>query len=160
MKKLITIGLVLAVVVLGWAADHYYGKAVDWREKYRTAWSTTQQQADTITDMNERQQVLAELDKTHTEALRAAKAENDHLRRQLADGGWRVYVKGKCPVSGTGQSAGASSMGDDARVELSASAGQNVLDIRAGIISDQAKLNYLQDYIRMHCQIKKNPSLR
>ncbi|ECD4797282.1 lysis protein, partial [Salmonella enterica subsp. enterica serovar Cotham] len=29
--------------------------------------------------------------------------------------------------------------------------GQNVLNIRAGIISDQAKLKYLQDYIREQC---------
>lgn len=53
MKKLITIGLVLAVIALGWAADHYYGKAVAWRDKYRAAWSTTQQQADTIDSMQE-----------------------------------------------------------------------------------------------------------
>ncbi|EDM1758393.1 lysis protein, partial [Salmonella enterica subsp. diarizonae] len=30
-------------------------------------------------------------------------------------------------------------------------AGQNVLGIRAGIISDQAKQRYLQDYIRTQC---------
>ncbi|WP_176211884.1 lysis system i-spanin subunit Rz, partial [Salmonella enterica] len=40
------------------------------------------------------------------------------------------------------------SMGNAATVELSDVAGQNVLDIRAGIISDQAKLRYLQEYIR------------
>ncbi|EJZ5009520.1 lysis protein, partial [Salmonella enterica] len=31
-------------------------------------------------------------------------------------------------------------------------AGQNVLDIRAGIIRDQEKLKYLQDYIRTQCK--------
>ncbi|EAA4496187.1 lysis protein, partial [Salmonella enterica subsp. enterica] len=29
--------------------------------------------------------------------------------------------------------------------------GQNVLNIRAGIISDQEKLKYLQEYIRTQC---------
>ncbi|EMD4649763.1 lysis protein, partial [Salmonella enterica] len=43
------------------------------------------------------------------------------------------------------------SVGDAATVELSKGAGQNVLDIRAGIISDQAKLRYLQEYIRTQC---------
>ncbi|EEJ7181748.1 hypothetical protein RL87_005274, partial [Salmonella enterica subsp. enterica] len=44
------------------------------------------------------------------------------------------------------------SMGNAATVELSPGAGQNVLNIRAGIISDQEKLKYLQEYIRMQCQ--------
>ncbi|HAF2716258.1 TPA: lysis protein, partial [Salmonella enterica] len=30
--------------------------------------------------------------------------------------------------------------------------GRNVLGIRSGIISDQAKLKYLQEYIRTQCQ--------
>jgi hypothetical protein len=61
MNRLVTFGLVLAVVALGWTADHYYGKAVDLRDKYRTAY-TTQLQAATIDDMQARQQSLAALD--------------------------------------------------------------------------------------------------
>ncbi|EEK5451792.1 lysis protein, partial [Salmonella enterica] len=44
------------------------------------------------------------------------------------------------------------SVGDAATVELSPVAGQNVLDIRAGVISDQEKLKYLQEYIRAQCR--------
>ncbi|EOF5818420.1 lysis system i-spanin subunit Rz [Salmonella enterica] len=54
------------------------------------------------------------------------------------------------PASTTSASPG--SVGDAATVELSKGAGQNVLDIRAGIISDQAKLKYLQEYIRAQCR--------
>ncbi|EAQ1150916.1 lysis protein, partial [Salmonella enterica] len=43
-------------------------------------------------------------------------------------------------------------VGNGATVELSADAGQNVLDIRAGIISDQEKLRYLQAYVRTQCR--------
>ncbi|WP_079955692.1 peptidase [Salmonella enterica] len=43
-------------------------------------------------------------------------------------------------------------MGNAATVELSRDSGQNVLDIRAGIISDQAKLKYLQEYVRTQCR--------
>jgi len=39
-------------------------------------------------------------------------------------------------------------VGNATQVELTAKAGRNVLDIRAGIISDQAKLDYLQEYVR------------
>ncbi|EBR5511712.1 lysis protein, partial [Salmonella enterica] len=45
-----------------------------------------------------------------------------------------------------------SRMGNAATVELSDVAGQNVLSIRSGIISDQEKLKYLQEYIRAQCR--------
>ncbi|EHP6881822.1 lysis protein, partial [Salmonella enterica subsp. enterica serovar Lubbock] len=45
-----------------------------------------------------------------------------------------------------------SRVGNAATVELSPGAGQNVLNIRAGIISDQEKLKYLQEYIRTQCK--------
>ncbi|EDA3543777.1 lysis protein, partial [Salmonella enterica subsp. enterica serovar Napoli] len=83
--------------------------------------------------------------------LADAKAENDALRRKLDNGG-RVLVKGKCPVSSSAETSSASGMGNDATVELSPGAGQNVLDIRAGIISDQEKLKYLQEYVRTQCR--------
>ncbi|ELG2870201.1 lysis protein, partial [Salmonella enterica] len=58
----------------------------------------------------------------------------------------------KCPVSGKDKTATTSSVGNGATVELSADAEQNVLDIRAGIISDQEKLRYLQAYVRTQCR--------
>ncbi|EBU8673271.1 lysis protein, partial [Salmonella enterica subsp. enterica serovar Panama] len=42
--------------------------------------------------------------------------------------------------------------GDAATVELYPDSGQNVLSIRSGIISDQAKLRYLQQYVMEQCQ--------
>ncbi|EBC6126133.1 lysis protein, partial [Salmonella enterica] len=48
----------------------------------------------------------------------------------------------------TAKTASPGSVGNAATVELSPVAGQNVLNIRAGIISDQEKLRYLQEYIR------------
>lgn len=148
MSRLITGVLLLGVVALGWAVDHYYGKAVDWRDTAHRYQRLAGTQANTISEMNESQRSLAELDKKYTEALSAAKNENDNLRRQLADGSRRMYVRAKCPVSGTAKAAGTGSVGHDAPVELSAIAGRNVLDIRAGIISDQTKIKYLQDYIK------------
>ncbi|EGZ4525185.1 lysis protein, partial [Salmonella enterica subsp. enterica serovar Abaetetuba] len=79
-----------------------------------------------------------------------AKAENDALQRRLAAGG-RVRVKGRCTVPASTTSASASRMGNAATVELSDVAGRNVLSIRSGIISDQAKLKYLQEYVRTQC---------
>lgn len=151
MNKYLIAALAVAVLSLGWAADYYHDKAVEWRTTAQSAQEVTRRQAATITDMNQRQQQLAALDQSHTEALNAAESQNDNLRRQLAAGTRRMYVKGKCPVSGTGKSSGPGGVGNAATVELFAGAGQNVLDIRAGIISDQQKLKYLQDYIRQQC---------
>ncbi|ECJ2666203.1 lysis protein, partial [Salmonella enterica] len=52
------------------------------------------------------------------------------------------------------ETASTSRVGNAATVELSPVAGQNVLNIRAGIISDQAKLRYLQEYVGTQCQRK------
>ena len=142
---------VTAMLALGWATDHYYNQAVSWRESARAGRVVVKMQAATITDMNQRQQKLAALDKTHTEALNAAETENDNLRRQLADGSRRMYVHAKCPATGTRGKTGSGGVGDGATVELAADARQNILDIRAGIIRDQQKLKYLQEYIRQEC---------
>ncbi|EAA8781150.1 lysis protein, partial [Salmonella enterica] len=73
--------------------------------------------------------------------------------RRLASGG-RVRVKGRCTVPASTTTASPGSVGNAATVELSPVAGQNVLNIRAGIISDQEKLKYLQEYVRTQCQRK------
>lgn len=144
-------GLLVAVLWFGWAADHYHDKAIAWRDTAHQSGQRVRQQAATITDINQRQQRLAELDKTHTEALNAAESENDALRRQLAAGTRRMYVHAKCPVSGTGRTSATRSMGDATTVELTADSRRNVLDIRAGIIRDREKLKYLQEYLRTQC---------
>ncbi|EOV8964957.1 lysis protein [Cronobacter turicensis] len=105
---------------------------------------------DAIADMQTRQRDVAALDAKYTQELADANAENDALRKRLDNGG-RVRVKGSCPVSATTKTSGTSGMGNDATVELSDVAGRNVLSIRAGIISDQASLRVLQDYIRQQC---------
>lgn len=151
MSRLITAASVAVVLVLAWCADHYHGKAESWRNTALSYQHLAGKQAATINDMALRQQQLAELDKTHTEALSAAESENDALRRQLAAGTRRMYVHAKCPVSGAGATADTSKMGDGAAVELATDSRQNILDIRAGIISDQAKVKYLQQYIIEQC---------
>ncbi len=94
---------------------------------------------------------LATLDSQYNQELANEKATNDNLRRQLSAGSLKLRVKAKCPANpGSGgavsKSSTAGGVGDDATVELSSDTGSNVLDIRSGIISDQAKLKYLQDY--------------
>ncbi|ECJ2623240.1 lysis protein [Salmonella enterica] len=142
--------LLVSLIVVGRLANHYRNNAITYKEQRDTATHKLTLANETITDMQTRQRDVAALDAKYTKELADAKAENDALQRRLAAGG-RVRVKGRCtvPVSTTPASTG--SVGDAATVELSDVAGRNVLSIRSGIISDQAKLKYLQEYVRTQC---------
>ena len=143
--------LLVSLIVVGRLANHYRNNAITYKDQRDTATHKLKLANETIDDMQGRQRDVAALDARYTKELADAKAENDALRRKLDNGG-RVLVKGKCPVSSSAETSSASGMGNDATVELSPGAGQNVLNIRAGIISDQEKLKYLQEYIRAQCR--------
>ncbi|ASV33880.1 hypothetical protein CJJ18_07660 [Candidatus Williamhamiltonella defendens] len=126
-------GVTLYYRTLYYDAEKARKIAVSDREKQQVAFEQLSQQIQTISALDDR----------HTKELADVQAKNHHLRRKLDRGG-RVLVKGHCPVS----TPRPSSLGHAGTIELSSIAGRNVLDIRAGIISDQAKIKYLQDYIR------------
>jgi prophage endopeptidase len=96
---------------------------------------------------------LVALDKDATEQKERANAENESLRRAVADGTRRLRIAGSCSAGGgnVSSTASAASLADAGSVELSA-AGRSVLDIRAGIIADQAALKAAQVYIREACR--------
>ncbi|EAA8390564.1 lysis protein [Salmonella enterica subsp. diarizonae] len=145
------VSLLIVTAVLAWTTDHYHGNAVKYKDQRDTVTHKLALANATITDMMKHQRDVAALDARYTKELADAQTRNTDLQRRLAAGG-RVRVKGRCtvPVSATPASTG--SVGDAATVELSPDSGQNVLSIRSGIISDQAKLRYLQQYVREQCQ--------
>ncbi|ELD4017790.1 lysis protein [Salmonella enterica] len=143
--------LMIVVAALAWTIDYYHGNAVKYKSQRDTATHSLKLANETITDMQTRQRDVAALDARYTKELADAQTRNTDLQRRLAAGG-RVRVKGRCTVPASTTSASAGSVGDAASVELSTDSGRNVLDIRAGIISDQAKLRYLQDYVRTQCR--------
>ncbi|EDQ7409372.1 lysis protein [Salmonella enterica subsp. diarizonae serovar 16:z10:e,n,x,z15] len=143
--------LLIVVAALAWTTDHYHGNAVKYKSQRDTATHNLKLANEMIDDMQIRQRDVAALDARYTKELADAKAENDALQRRL-DAGGRVRVKGRCTVPYSTTTTRSGSVGDAASVELSSVAGRNVLDIRAGIISDQAKLRYLQQYVREQCR--------
>ncbi|EEC0250878.1 lysis protein [Salmonella enterica subsp. enterica] len=154
-KYWLQLSVTLLIAALAWTTEHYRDNAIQYKSQRDTASHSLTLANATITDMQTRQRDVAALDAKYTKELADAKAENDALQRRLAAGG-RVRVKGRCTVPTQTETASPGSVGDAATVELSDVAGQNVLDIRAGIISDQEKLKYLQEYIRAQCR-KKSP---
>ncbi|EAX0692268.1 lysis protein [Salmonella enterica] len=141
------VSLLIVAAALAWTTDHYHGNAVKYKDQRDTATHSLKLANATITDMTKRQRDVAALDARYTKELADAKSENTDLQRRLAAGG-RVRVEGRCSVPTETETASTSRVGDAASVELSTVAGQNVLDIRSGIISDQVKLKYLQEYVR------------
>ncbi|ECG5026364.1 lysis protein, partial [Salmonella enterica subsp. enterica serovar Newport] len=139
--------LLIVVAALAWATDHYHGNAVKYKEQRDTVTHKLALANATITDMTKRQRDVAALDAKYTKELADAQNRNTDLQRRLAAGS-RVRVEGRCSVPTRTETASTSRVGNAATVELSPDSGQNVLDIRAGIISDQEKLKYLQEYIR------------
>jgi prophage endopeptidase len=141
---------ILAMVVLALLVNHYRDNAIAYKDQRDKATEQLNLANSTITDMQVRQREVAALDEKYTKELADANAENAALQRRL-DAGGRMLVKGKCPVPATTETASAFGVGNDASIELTDIAGRNVLGIRTGIISDQAKVKYLQDYIRQQC---------
>ncbi len=154
MNRVATGAIVVLLVVaaaLAWTTDHYHGNAVKYKDQRDTATHNLKLANETITDMTKRQHDVAALDEKYTKELADAQTRNTDLQRRLAAGG-RVRVEGRCSVPTETETASTSRVGNAATVELSPGAGQNVLDIRAGIISDQEKLKYLQEYVRTQCR--------
>ncbi|EIZ6339286.1 TPA: lysis protein [Salmonella enterica] len=144
------VSLLIVAAALAWTTERYHGNAIRYKGQRDTATHKLALANATITDMQTRQRDVAALDAKYTKELADEHAKNADLQRRLAAGG-RVRVEGRCTVPTTVKTSSSGSVGNAATVELSPGAGQNVLDIRAGIISDQAKLKYLQDYVRTQC---------
>lgn len=133
---------VLAASLFGLTYYHYRVQSLN-RDVAEITAVANQQKKD-LQLIEAQRQAVAAIDIKYTKELADAKSENDDLRRKLDRGG-RVLVKTNCPAP----NASPGSLGYAGTVELSSIAGRNVLDIRAGIISDQTKIKYLQDYIRL-----------
>ncbi|TGD14148.1 lysis protein [Salmonella enterica subsp. enterica serovar Poona] len=144
------LSVTLLIAVLAWTTEHYRDNAIQYKSQRDTASHSLTLANATITDMTKRQRDVAALDAKYTKELADAQPRNTDLQRRLAAGG-RVRVEGRCSVPTRTETASTSRVGNAATVELSPGAGQNVLNIRAGIISDQEKLKYLQEYIRTQC---------
>ncbi|EPX7106226.1 lysis protein [Salmonella enterica] len=150
-KYWLQLSVTLLIAVLAWTTDHYRDNAIQYKSQRDTASHSLTLANETISDMEVRQRDVAALDAKYTKELADAQNRNTDLQRRLAAGG-RVRVEGRCTVPTTTKTASTRRVGNAATVELSPVAGQNVLDIRAGTISDQEKLKYLQEYIRTQCR--------
>lgn len=154
---------VLGALLLGLATGYYVR---DLRADRDTAAALAKQanthaqalalHAEDLEDMNQQNAALrdriATLDTDHTDQRNAYLEENARLRGDVAVA-QRMRLQGTtCHAApAQGDPAGAGSVGDAAGIELSGETRLAVWDLRAALIADRAKVNYLQDYIRSAC---------
>ena len=91
------------------------------------------------------------LDKKNFEEMTNAKNEIGVLRDQLTSGTKRVLVRASCPAA-VPAATSTTSMDDGAEPALTAHARQDYLRLREQIVTTEAQLAGLQDYIRQVVQ--------
>ncbi|HFL4294474.1 TPA: lysis protein [Escherichia coli] len=140
--------LVICIIVcLSWAVNHYRDNAMTYKEQRDKKVSELKQATATISDMQQRQRDVAELDARYTKELADANATIESLRADVSAGRKRLQVAATCAKSTTG----ASGMGDGESPRLTADAELNYYRLRSGIDRITAQVNYLQEYIRTQC---------
>lgn len=143
------LGALLILTVLGGGMNHYYQSSLRWQAQLRVAEKVARQRAETIEQIQLRQQEIAAIDTRLTEELRYEENENTLLRHQLATGARRLRIAERCPPDHGGTPTG--SLGNGASAEVSGDTGQDILTLRQNILRDRKKLIYLQEYIRATC---------
>ncbi|MDQ7967110.1 lysis protein [Pseudomonas plecoglossicida] len=98
-------------------------------------------------------QARDELDKQRFKEMTDAKHEIDGLRDQLAAGTKRVLVRATCPA--VQPSTGTTGVDDAREPTLTADARQDYLRIREQIVTTEAQLAGLQEYVRQVVQVAK-----
>ncbi|PHM25150.1 lysis system i-spanin subunit Rz [Xenorhabdus budapestensis] len=112
---------------------------------------TSQETLSAIQQMKDAQNRATQLDEYYSGKLAYVTEKNTALRADIAAGHRRVQIAisnlATCQLT-QNRNTSSYSVGDGTQIELTAKAGRTIYDIRAGIISDQAKLDYLQQYVR------------
>ncbi|MEG3135511.1 lysis system i-spanin subunit Rz [Rouxiella sp. T17] len=144
------------------AASSWWIDYVRWEQKFaqvnrmhdeqlkRQSAKALEEMSCALEQSNRAQQLAAALDKKYTKELANALGKNERLKADVANGSrWVLFARADlatCQLAKDRASA-TGSVGNAAQVELSATAGRTVFAIREGIVRDQAKLDYLQEYL-------------
>ncbi|PHM74290.1 lysis system i-spanin subunit Rz [Xenorhabdus kozodoii] len=104
-----------------------------------------------IQQMKEAQHRAAQLDDYYSGKLAHVTEENAALHADITAGHRRGQIAAAnlatCQLT-QNRDTRPRSVGDGTQIELTAKAGRTIYDIRTGILRDQAKLDYLQQYVR------------
>lgn len=115
--------------------------------------AAAQQVTQALAKQKEAQRALAELDQKATKERNDAKAENDRLRGDVADGRRRLQLKAGCPADSRNvpNATGASSLADGAGPRLDGTAERDYWRLRDDIATARRQVAGLQQYVRDVC---------
>ncbi|EAQ6131896.1 lysis protein [Salmonella enterica] len=143
--------MVAAVAVLGFTADHWHSRFTRAEKARKEAVALADTRQKTIDDMKERQRQNAALDAKYTQELADAKAENDALRDDVADGRRRLLVNATCPAMPTGKPTATARVDNAARPRLADSAQRDYFTLKERVTTMQKQLEGAQQYINEQC---------
>lgn len=143
--------LVVALIVLGWAADHYHSKAESWRNSAHRYQQLAASQGDTIVTMNERQRSLAALDAKYTQDLADAQNQIAALQRDVAAGRKQLQLNARCPAVPADKPASTTGVDDAAGARLTDAAERDYFTLRGRIEITGKQIASLQQYIQEQC---------
>ncbi|EOV0254092.1 lysis protein [Salmonella enterica] len=147
----VIVSLLIIAAALAWTTDHYHGNAVKYKDQRDTVTHKLALAKATITDMQTRQRDVAALDARYTKELADAKAENDALERDVADGRRRLHVNATCPAV-VRKATPTPGVDNASTATLTADAERDYWRLRDGIATVTKQMEGAQDYIRTQCQ--------
>lgn len=162
--KLVLLGLVAVALISVGAFFAWYITSNNYEKDLATLTSEYNKELKKISDKasadmsneikrhNATQTKLDELDTRYTLEKSKHEQDSNKLKLDIANGNRKLQFANAglatCKLSKDTRDK-ASSLGNGTEIELSPSVQQDLLNIRTGIQSDQDKLDYLQNYIRV-----------
>ena len=148
---LIVCAVVICLLVsTTWAINHYRNKAIAFKDQRDKATKNLSVANATITDMQARQQAIADLDAKYTKELADAKNTISDLRRDVDSGAKRLRVSATCP--GVRKTTGTASVDDATSPRLTDSSQRDYFTLRERIELVNKQLTGLQEYILKVCR--------
>lgn len=143
-----TVFFLCVFISIAGLSSYWRSNAIQYKTQRDELIQSLAQASTALNELQQRQRDIAALDARYTRELTNARLENDRLRDDVAAGRRQLRIKGTCKLSETTASSG---MGNGSTIEVSGETGSTVFDIRSGIISDQQKLKFLQEYVKTQC---------
>ncbi|MBA7853548.1 lysis protein [Enterobacter sp. RHBSTW-00901] len=142
--------VILAVIaVLSWQVNRYRDNAITYKDQRDKATKNLSVANATITDMQARQQDVADLDAKYTKELADAKNTISDLRRDVDSGAKRLRVSATCP--GVRKTTGTASVDDATSPRLTDSSQRDYFTLRERIEISDKMIDGLQEYINHQC---------
>ena len=141
--------LVICIVCLSWAVNHYRDNAITYKAQRDKNARELKLANAAITDMQMRQRDVAAPDAKYTKELADAKAENDALRDDVAAGRRRLHIKAVC--QSVREATTASGVDNAASPRLADTAERDYLPSER-LITMQKQLEGTQKYINEQCR--------